>query len=47
MFYGSEFTGENGDISGWDVSRVKGKDMELMFYNSPLWHTPPKWFMDK
>ena len=32
MFYNSEFTGENGDISEWDVSNVK--DMGGMFYSS-------------
>ena len=29
MFSYSKFTGENGDISNWDVSNVK--DMEFMF----------------
>ena len=32
MFSTSKFTGENGDISQWDVSNVK--NMECMFYNS-------------
>ena len=32
MFAYSKFTGENGDISNWDVSNVI--DMSHMFYNS-------------
>ena len=34
MFQYSEFTGENGDISNWDVSNVK--IMYCMFYRSPF-----------
>ena len=32
MFHNSKFTGENGDISNWDVSNVK--DMMYMFCDS-------------
>ena len=32
MFTYSKFTGENGDISNWDVSNVE--DMNDMFYGS-------------
>ena len=32
MFGNSYFTGENGDISNWDVSNVE--DMDYMFYYS-------------
>ena len=39
MFYLSEF---NGDISGWDISKVE--NMERMFVNSPLENNPPKWY---
>ena len=39
MFYDSKF---NGDISYWDVSKVKY--MTGMFANSPLEKNPPKWY---
>ena len=42
MFRESSFTGENGDISNWDVSNVK--NMGAMFYRSPLQKNPPKWY---
>ena len=41
MFYDSKF---NGDISNWDVSNVK--NMNNMFYGSPLENNPPKWYKD-
>ena len=44
MFRESKF---NGDISKWDVSNVKAKDMLLMFYDSPLEKNPPKWYKKK
>ena len=43
MFYRSEFTGENGDISKWDVSNAKN-NMYYMFIKSPLEKNPPKWY---
>ena len=42
MFYYSEFTGENGDISNWDVSNVK--EMSYMFTGTPLEKNPPEWY---
>ena len=42
MFEESKFTGENGDISNWDVSNVEY--MYCMFDNSPLEKNPPKWY---
>ena len=42
MFYDSKFTGENGDISDWDVSKVE--DMDDAFKGSPLAKNPPKWY---
>ena len=39
MFEESKF---NGDISDWDISKVK--NMYNMFYNSPLEKNPPKWY---
>jgi surface protein len=39
MFYKSEF---NGDISGWDVSKVS--NMEGMFADSPLEIKTPVWY---
>ena len=44
LFYYSSF---NGDISNWDVSNVKVKDMSLMFYDSPLEKNQPKWYKKK
>ena len=44
IFEGSNF---NGDISNWDVSNVKVKDMSLMFYDSPLEKNQPKWYKKK
>ena len=42
MFSNSKFTGENGDISNWNVSNVK--DTQFMFYGSSLEKNPPKWY---
>ena len=42
MFYNSEF---NGDISKWDVSKVK--DMENMFSHSPLEGNEPDWYKER
>ena len=42
MFYKSKF---NGDISNWDVSNVK--NMNNMFYKSPLEKNQPKWYKKK
>ena len=42
MFYHSRFTGENGDISKWNVSNVKV--MNRIFDDSPLEKNPPKWY---
>lgn len=42
MFTRSKFTGENGDISGWDVSNVE--NMFYMFRFSPLGKNPPEWY---
>ena len=39
MFDYSHF---NGDISKWDVSKVK--DMTRMFHNCPAMDNPPKWY---
>ena len=41
MFNGSYF---NGDISEWDVSKVKY--MWHMFFRSPLEKNPPKWYKE-
>ena len=41
MFYNSTF---NGDISKWDVSKVKY--MKYMFDKSPLEKNPPKWYKE-
>ena len=41
MFYNSPF---NGDISKWNVSKVK--DMNNMFWKCPLEKNLPKWYHD-
>ena len=41
MFYKSKFSGENGDISVWDVSNVN--TMESMFYQSDFNENISKW----
>ena len=41
IFEHSEFTGENGDISNWDVSNVK--DMHHMFNESEFNRDISKW----
>ena len=41
MFANSKF---NGDISKWNVSNVK--NMNYMFYKSPLEKNPPKWYKE-
>ena len=42
MFTYSSFTGENGNISNWNVSNVK--NMEYMFAGTSLEKNPPKWY---
>ena len=42
MFMYSKFTGENGDISKWDVSNVE--NIMCLFYGSPIEKNPPKWY---
>ena len=42
LFFKSKFTGKNGDITKWDVSNVK--NMKYMFYDTPLYKNPPKWY---
>ena len=42
MFYDSEF---NGDISKWDVSKVK--NMDYMFKGSALKGNEPDWYLDR
>ena len=42
MFSNSSFTGENGNISKWNVSNVY--DMRYMFNGTPLEKNPPKWY---
>ena len=41
LFVKSSF---NGDISNWNVSNVK--NMNYMFYKSPLEKNPPKWYKE-
>ena len=41
MFYDSEFTAKNGDISGWDVSNVT--NMKGMFMDSKFVVDISKW----
>ena len=41
MFYNSSFTGENGDISQWDVSNVK--NMYCMFHGSKFNRDISQW----
>ena len=42
MFFQSQFTGKNGNISNWNVSKVKS--MSDMFIDCPLEKNPPKWY---
>jgi surface protein len=44
MFYNSSFTGENGDISNWNVAKLKWTDQ--MFRYTPLNAKPPKWYFE-
>jgi len=44
MFYNSSFTGENGDISNWNVAKLKWTDQ--MFRYTPLNGNPPKWYFE-
>jgi hypothetical protein len=41
MFTNSRF---NGDISKWDISKVK--IIGMMFDDSPLKKKPPKWYKE-